>query len=148
MITLKPVTNKNLGDIIGLKVKESQKDFIEPVRDCLEEAEGRSCWRPVGIYSGKTPIGFAMYGYFEEEGRVWLDRFLIDASFQGKGYGEQALTAIIDRLKSEYGCDKIYLSLYENNHSACKLYAKHGFVFNGEKDINGEKVMVLLLKQG
>lgn len=89
-----------------------------------------------------------MYGAFEEtdgEKRIWLDRFLIDHHFQGKGLGKQMLTALIEHLKQIYDCERIYLSLYEDNTVALTLYQKFGFKFNGELDINQEKVMVKIL---
>ena len=87
-----------------------------------------------------------MYGFFPYEdthGRVWLDRFLIDNRYQGKGYGEAALKLLITRLFCEYQCNTIYLSLYQQNKHAYHLYTSFGFQENGEKDVNGETVMCL-----
>lgn len=86
-----------------------------------------------------------MYGAFEypnNETRIWLDRFLIDHHFQGKGLGKKMLQALIEHLNKIYNCDRIYLSLYEDNQVALALYQKFGFEFNGELDVNQEKVMV------
>ena len=44
-----------------------------------------------------------------------------------------------------YNCNEIYLSLYGDNKWALHLYQKFGFQFNGELDINGEKVMAKVL---
>ncbi|MNI95333.1 Spermine/spermidine acetyltransferase [compost metagenome] len=52
------------------------------------------------------------------------------------------LQSLIEHLVQLYDCNKIYLSLYEDNLAALTLYEKFGFQFNGELDINGEKVMV------
>ena len=71
----------------------------------------------------------AHYGYFREyrpEGRVWLDRLLIDRHFQGNGYGTEALRMLLGRLSGEYGCSRIYLSIIEENETAAKLYEKFG----------------------
>ena len=73
---------------------------------------------------------------------MWLDRFLIDKRFQGRGYGKPTLKLLIERLVNEYNCTKIYLSIYDDNVNAIKLYEDLGFKFNGELDINGERVMV------
>lgn len=86
-----------------------------------------------------------MYGSFEypnNETRIWLDRFLIDYHFQGKGLGKKMLQALINHLETLYHCDRIYLSLYEDNIVALSLYQQFGFEFNGELDTNQEKVMV------
>lgn len=143
-----PVTQANRLEIINLKVCEHQFDFIETVEECLKEADELEIWRPVGIYHENTPIGFAMYGYFKQEGengRVWLDRFLIDKKFQGKGYGNNSLYILVEHLKNEYShinFNKIYLSIYETNKNALSMYKNHGFIFTKETDINGELIMV------
>lgn len=139
-------TEKNLKEVLDLRVADNQSGFIETTAECLEEAKEFSLWRPVGIYIDNVLIGFAMYGLWEYEGdygSVWLDRFLIDKRFQGKGYATPVLHALIDKITLEYNYDELYLSIYETNKLAIKLYQKLGFVFNGEKDINGEDVMYL-----
>ena len=52
------------------------------------------------------------------------------------------LKALIQYLIDLYHCNEIFLSVYEENQHAMYLFQKFGFVFNGELDINKEKVMV------
>ncbi|MGB9943845.1 spermine/spermidine acetyltransferase, partial [Bacillus subtilis] len=105
-------------------------------------------YKPVGLYYEGDLVGFAMYGLFPEydednkNGRVWLDRFFIDERYQGKGLGKKMLKALIQHLAELYKCKRIYLSIFENNIHAIRLYQRFGFQFNGELDFNGEKVMV------
>ena len=142
------VTSENYKDILNLKIFEHQSNFIETTEQCLKEAEELSLWKPVGIYVDNVLIGFSMYGKFQNEGtdgRVWLDRFLIDKGYQGRGYAKPVLISLIKLIKSEYNCSEIYLSIYDNNIMAVCLYKNLGFNFNGELDINGEKVMILKL---
>ncbi|MGL4570810.1 MAG: GNAT family N-acetyltransferase [Clostridium sp.] len=144
-IKLKRVCKENYKEILDLHIGEGQQGFIETTEECLKEAKERSLWRPVGIYNDDVLIGFAMYGLFKEEGafgRVWLDRFMIGYEHQRKGYGRASLKVLINTLYDEYNYDEIYLSIYDNNKNAIKLYEDTGFYFNGELDINGEKVMV------
>ena len=143
---IKPLSAENKKEALQLNVKTEQSSFIEPVSQCIQEAEQLDLWNPVAIYHGTDMIGFAMYGFFPYEdthGRVWLDRFLIDDRYQGKGYGKTALKLLITRLFCEYQCNAIYLSLYQQNKHAYHLYTSFGFQENGEKDINGETVMCL-----
>ena len=147
---IKPIDKSNYKEIIKLQVGKAQTSFIETTEQCLKEAKENSDWRTVGLYDGERPIGFAMYGLFQEEGemgRVWLDRLLISHENQGKGYGKIGVKSLLIRLYNEYGYNKIYLSVYENNEVAIKLYKEIGFLFNGEVDINGEKVMVINLSK-
>ncbi|RZT02653.1 GNAT family N-acetyltransferase [Cuneatibacter caecimuris] len=139
-----PVSEKSRSTMLRLQVAEGQENYIETVEECLGEAEGDSCWRPVGLYDGDLLVGFSMYCRWEDkpEGRVWLDRLLIDKRFQGRGYGRFFVKALILRLEQEYGCSEIYLSVYPENSGAIRLYESFGFRFNGELDTHGEHVMV------
>ncbi|MEG2194433.1 GNAT family N-acetyltransferase [Clostridium sp.] len=144
-IKLKRVCKENYKEILDLHVGKGQEGFIETTEECLNEAKELSLWRPVGIYNDDILVGFAMYGLFKEEGefgRVWLDRFMIGCDYQGKGYGRASLKVLISELYDEYNYNEIYLSIYDDNKNAIKLYEDTGFYFNGELDINGEKVMV------
>lgn len=152
---LKPVTDENMEAVLSLKVAEGQEGFIETPAECMKEAKECPNWRPCGIYvknglGEESLAGFAMYGYFEDhgrKGRLWMDRLLIDKAFQGKGYGKRALRLILERLRREYSCDEIYLSVYDNNPVAVHMYESFGFAFNGEKDTLGEDIMVLKIKR-
>lgn len=147
-IEIKKVSENNLEEILNLKVNENQNSYIESTRECLEEAKECRFYEPAGLYIDETLVGFAMYGLFPKEGengRVWLDRFLIDKKYQGKGLGSIMLDRLINYLSDKYKCKEIFLSLYENNKGALYLYKKFGFEFNGELDINKEKIMVKTL---
>ena len=99
----------------------------------------------MGIYDGTELVGFAMYGYlpFLGEGQLWFDRLLIDKAFQGRGYAKAAIAALLERLRQEYPCRRVYLSVYGDNAAAIHLYQQAGFSFNGDYDTKGERVMVL-----
>ncbi len=147
-VIINEVTNDNINDILKLHINEEQQSFIETPQQCLDEAKACSNFKPVGLYWEKNLVGFAMYGFFPEEGingRVWLDRFLIDAKHQGLGLGSIMLKALIQRLEQEYSCHEIYLSIIAGNQSAINLYQKFDFKFNGEVDDNDEKLMVKIL---
>ncbi|MCM3171891.1 MULTISPECIES: GNAT family N-acetyltransferase [unclassified Paenibacillus] len=147
-IEIKNVDQNNLSDIISLRVHHTQQDYIETPAKCLQDAKDCPFYQPVGLYVDGVLVGFAMYGLFpneSEDGRVWLDRYLIDMQYQGRGLGKILLQSLIDHMVCLYSCTKIYLSLYENNKAAMKLYTQFGFRLNGEKDINGEHVMVKLI---
>lgn len=144
-IEIVAVDEKNLKEVLNLRVKKEQKTFIETPEQCLKEAEIETWYEPAALYNDGVIVGFAMYGvYFGEEegGRIWLDRYLIDERYQGKGLGNLMLEALIKYLGERYEQRAIYLSVYDDNEVAVKMYKKFGFNFNGEFDINGESVMV------
>lgn len=140
------VNETNQKEIEALSLKPNQEGFLESVKQCLLEARENPEWICVGIYEQGVPIGFAMYGMISlttPKNQVWIDRFMIDKKHQGKGYGKKAFQELIYRVKETYHKDKIYLSVYEDNEAAIRMYESLGFCFNGELDFNGEKVMEL-----
>ena len=139
------VTAKNRGAVERLALLPEQAGFIESPAECLREADASDFWRPVGIYDGTELVGIAMYGYlpFLGEGQLWFDRLLIDKAFQGRGYAKAAIAALLERLRQEYPCRRVYLSVYGDNAAAIHLYRQAGFSFNGDYDTKGERVMVL-----
>lgn len=142
---IRDITALNKEKILALRIADDQQDFIESTKQCLAEAETDERFIPVGLYREDIAVGFAMYGVFPHKDntqRVWLDRFFIDERFQHKGLGKYFLQLLINYLVAKYSCQKIYLSVYDNNIVAIQLYKKFGFVFNGELDDKGEKVMV------
>lgn len=139
----KDINKRNWQDVIKLKVKDNQKDFIESNAVSIAESKYIENWMLKGIYLKEELIGFAMYGYFQDEKRLWLDRFMIDYKFQGKGYGKKALEELIDYILNEFNSRELYLSVFEDNKLALKVYKSIGFEFNGEVDIDGELIMVL-----
>lgn len=144
-LKLIPVNKDNIAEVARLHISAQQVGMVETVEECFSEAQQFSLWRPVAISKGNELIGFAMYGLWKNEGengRVWLDRFLIDEHHQGKGYASLVLPTLLEHIAKEYQCEEIYLSVYDNNAVAIHLYEKFGFLRNGETDINGETVMV------
>lgn len=141
-IEIVPVTAKNCGQALAMGVGPGQEGTVEPVAQCLREAEQVACWRPVLLLWEGEAVGFAMYGLWPSENRVWLDRFLIDAPRQGRGLAKACLGPLLSRIEAEYGCERIYLSVVEGNRVAERLYERFGFARNGERDLHGEHVMV------
>lgn len=142
-LCIKPCDISNRKQIEALSVSESQCGFIESNIASLNEADGTPFWRPVGLYDSDLLVGFAMYGMCEEDSSVWLDRFMIAAQFQGKGYGKKFLQLIIVAIMKEYHCGKIYLSYLPQNSTVANYCATFGFKVTGEKDPNGEIIMCL-----
>lgn len=135
ILRLEEITTDN-QEVLQLELFDFQKDFIEDIPTCLEEIKRNSygiIWNAVGIFDEKCMVGFAMYGR-SEDGRMWLDRFMIAAQHQLKGYGKRALLMLIDRICLTMNCDEIFLSVHSNNAVATKLYQDNGFCFIDELD--------------
>ena len=68
MISLQPVTDENLDDIISLDVSLDQKEFMQATNiRCIDDAyvlnaEGMPAI-PLGIFDDNQLVGFLMYTY-------------------------------------------------------------------------------------
>ncbi len=143
---IRDITAFNKQEILALRIADNQQHFIETTSQCLAEAERDRHFTPLGLYKDNSAIGFAMYGVFphdDQSQRIWLDRYLIDERYQKQDLGKYFLQQLIHYLTIKFNCAHIYLSVYDNNAVAIRLYQQFGFTFNGERDDKGEKVMVL-----
>ncbi len=146
-LTIKIIPRKNWDTIKELSVHNKQSHFIETSVECLNDAKNDAYnmkWNFYGIYVANTLIGFAMHGktrlLFSTQ--VWLDRFMIDKNYQGKGYGKKSMELILEKMYDEYQCKKIYLSVHESNFLAIQLYKKLGFKNTIFKDQKSERIMI------
>ncbi|MGG0153164.1 GNAT family N-acetyltransferase [Bacillus mycoides] len=143
------ITKENRHEIANLKVTEEQHEFIEStVANCLIETDTKYKENAVsvGLYDSNTPIGYAMYGWFEEEEKsVYLNQFIIDSTCQGKGYAKPLLGLLMEYFKEVYNCKVMYLSIHLENKLAQKLYESIGFHLTGEIDdewLHGEGLVM------
>lgn len=139
------VTKENWRSVAALSVSEQQTHFIESnafsLAECLFEKNAKS----LGLYDDKTLVGYAMYGWPNRVKKsAWLDRFMIDYHYQGKGYAKHFLPLLIRYIQQQYDCKTIYLSLHRDNTRALKLYEFFGFRLNGEIDKEGPVVGMIM----
>jgi len=67
---------------------------------------------------------------------------MIDAKYQNKGYGQEALNLIIERVRKKPKAKALTLSVVRAEGSADAFYKKFGFDFTGKVE-GGEHVMKL-----
>lgn len=137
---IRAITDSNKKEVLYLKTAQHQQGFVEPVSQCLAEAEKDTRYVPLALYENGKITGFSMYGKFDEQ--VWLDRYFIDERYQGKGLGRYFFRALVEYLVERYPNQPIYLSVFEQNKVAIQLYQKFGFSFTEDVDENGEKIMI------
>jgi diamine N-acetyltransferase len=106
------------------------------VRSIAEAHFSPSAWMRA-VYADDTPIGFIMThtGSDYEDGidcpGVFLWRFMIAESHQGKGYGKLALEKLIQHLRA-MGIPRLYTSCGQGEGSPEGFYRKLGFVPTGD----------------
>ena len=94
------------------------------------------------LMDGETAVGFLFYGYWREKDRYLLCRYMIDAEYQGRGYGSAFLPMAVELIRGQYGCRDVYVTVEDLNVRAVGLYEKAGFERTEELD-EDERVYVL-----
>jgi diamine N-acetyltransferase len=136
-VTLKQITRDNWREAIALSVHPDQERFVAgmspPVALALAKAYVRPSGMPVvpfAIYADERMVGFWSLTY--EPGSAdnyWINHFLIDRRYQGRGYGKAALAAIVAMLNDQHPlCRSVGLTVHPDNHVAQRLYQSFGFV--------------------
>ena len=137
MIRLDSVTEENWLDVASLSVRDDQRGFVAPAIGIL--ARGyvyRDCnARVFVIENDDTVVGVALVREFDDEPLGYdLQQFMIDARYQGNGYGSAALGLILDELRREGRFDHVELCVKKEDAAAIRLYERHGFVDSGYVD--------------
>lgn len=127
-IELRPVDANNWEACIQLKAKPEQAGFIASNLYSIAQVQFLEGFVAMAIYAEETMVGFTMYGPDEDDGNYWIYRLMIDAKYQGRGYGRQALHQVVDQIRSKPDrTDVIMLSYHPDNKHASALYAQAGF---------------------
>ena len=143
-VSLREVTSDTFRQIIDLKVRPDQEQFVAPNVGSIAEAyfEPKAWFR--AIYADEMPVGFVMLYDDEAKPEYFLWRFMIDARYQRHGFGRQALLLVIDHVRTRPGAREFGLSYIPAEGGPEEFYSSLGFVNTG-KMIGDEKVMVLQL---
>jgi diamine N-acetyltransferase len=141
IVTLREITKETLRDILNLKVAKHQEQFVASNAVSIAQAhfEPEAAWFRA-IYANEIPVGFLMLDDDPANEEYFLWRFMIDARFQGRGFGKRALELLIEHVKTRPGAKALFTSCVPSEGSPCPFYEKMGFVYTGDVD-EGELVM-------
>jgi len=165
MITLRPVNNDNIWDILDLEADEklvasNAESLAEAYADYITKGEPPIVY---AIYSDEMAVGFAMIEYtgveYETEEMdnkgvpfYYLWRLMIDENHQNKGYGKLAMELIISEIKKhpKGPANAFYTSVVmeEVNPVGANFYLSLGFEKTGEvidPEDENEQVMRLAI---
>jgi len=146
MVSLRKIDEYNFAKVIQLEVADDQQDFVTSNAFSLSQAYVMPECRPLAIYNGMTPVGFAMYALDRDEGEYWVYRLMIDKNQQKKGYGREAMRLLIAHIKKEAPEKKVlYISFEPHNEGARRLYSSLGFVPD-HREVDGETVYRLEMR--
>jgi len=145
-VTLRKITSKTVRKICDLTVGEGQKKFVAPNAVSIAQAYfSKDAWFR-SMYGGETPVGFLLLWESPKRGKYCLGRFMIDAKYQGRGYGRKALNLVIEHVRKNPRAKTLTLSVVRAEGGAENFYKSFGFEFTGKIE-QGEHVMKLDLKK-
>lgn len=146
-IRLEPITEDNYIEAFHLQLAEGQEKFVShPIRSLAQAYIYRNQCQPFGIYSGEKMVGYVMviYDYDIPEYDIW--HMMIDRTYQGCGYAQNALNKCLEYIgmKPFGDSNRVVLTCSKKNSAALRIYKKAGFSFTGQQD-EEELEMVLYL---
>ncbi|MFO7627393.1 MAG: GNAT family N-acetyltransferase [Candidatus Fermentibacteraceae bacterium] len=142
-VFFRDINGENLDQCVDLRVRDDQP-FVAPNVYSIAQAGVEPGWVIKAIHSDETMVGFAMYTIDEKLSELYLCRFMIDKSHQGKGCGRAALELLKAIAVAAPGVSRMRLSTSPENRNGIRIYEKFGFVDTGEME-DGEEVFVLEL---
>jgi diamine N-acetyltransferase len=143
-VELVEVTSETVRAVCRLTVAADQAGFVAPNAISFAEAlfEPKAWYR--AIHADGVPVGFLMLHDDPDEPAYHLWRFMIDARFQGKGYGARAVELLVEHVRSRPGATELTLSWVPGPGSPEGFYRRFGFEPTGKID-DGEVVARLEL---
>jgi len=149
-ITLREITAENVNALLTLSAKEHQKQLVASHAISIAQPHFRpEAWFRA-IYADDTPVGFVMLydahlgehppqnEYYE----VW--RFMIDARYQGRGFGRRAMELVIAHVKTRPNAKALFLGHRREPGYAGGFYQKLGFEYTGNAEEGGDVEMRLV----
>ena len=143
-VALREVTEETLWSVLRLGVTEAQKKFVASNAVSIAQAHFSDYAWFRAIYSGDTPVGFVMLHVDEVKPEYYLWRFMIDKGYQGKGYGREALSRVIEHVRGLPRAKELFASYVPKENGPGPFYAKLDFQETGELD-GSERVIKLAL---
>ncbi len=127
VVTLREVTADSLGEVIRLKVSGSQQHFVAPNEISIAQAhyQPKAWYR--AIYADETPVGYVMLLDDPETPRYYLWRYMLDARYQGLGFGRAALEQVIAYVRARPNATELTLSYVPGEGTPRGFYEKLGF---------------------
>jgi diamine N-acetyltransferase len=156
------VTDADRDAVLALRRKPGQERYLGSMESHFEDAvaDARACPRMWSVHDAAddTLVGFVMISDNIPQdtlaaepdvivGPYFLWRLLIDAAFQGRGYGGATIDAVADYVRSRPGGDILFTSCADGDGSPMPFYLQHGFVKTG-RIADDEEVLALDLRRG
>lgn len=151
------VTDADKAAVLALRRRPGQERYLGSMESHFEDAleDPRACPRYWSVHDAAdgTLVGFVMISdnipqqTLDAEpdvfvGPYFLWRLLVDAAYQGRGYGAATIDAIADYVRSRPGGDVLFTSCADGERSPKPFYLRYGFTETG-RIADGEEVFAL-----
>ena len=143
-VSLREINGDTVRTICRLSVHENQTSFVAP--NALSIAQGHFsdfAWFRA-IYADETPVGFVMLEEQPEKPEYYVWRLMIDARWQGLGFGRRAMELIVERVRTLPNATELLTSVVQEEGGPQRFYEHLGFELTGEYE-DGEAMMCLKL---
>ncbi|MFL5679878.1 MAG: GNAT family N-acetyltransferase [Chloroflexota bacterium] len=149
LVTLRQITDADRDAVRALAVRDDQQRFVAAneasFRHAAAEPQSHPWFR--AIHAGDTLVGFVMLAddvtpTAERPWRYMLWRLMIDARYQGRGYGRAAVERVVEYVRGRPGATELYTACVPGDGSPCPFYERLGFEATGGI-VEGELVMRL-----
>lgn len=136
-VRLAPITEDNFIEAFHLQLAEGQEKCVShPIRSLAQAYVYRNQCQPFGICNDEKMVGYVMviYDYDIPEYDIW--HMMIDKTYQGYGYAQDALKKCLEYIDMKpFGdSNRVVLTCNKENYAALHIYKKAGFSFTGEQD--------------
>jgi len=140
--------------MVRLSLRPGQEGVVSPpawsLAGCYVRRYGDQYeYTPMVICDGDTIVGYVTIvcdGASIDD--YWIDDIMIDAIYQGRGFGRAAMKLVLAMIPKRYPkCRVIKLTCFRGNDNAAALYLSLGFEMTGEMDpMFNEPIYALTVK--
>lgn len=141
-VTLREVNADTVRAICKLSVRDDQGQFVAPNAVSIAQAYFADHAWFRAVYADEIPVGFLMLSDRPDKHEYYLWRFMIDARYQGMGFGARALKLLIAHVKTRPGATELLTSVVQAEGGPQGFYEALGFKLTGEYE-DDEAVMRL-----
>ncbi|MCK5297349.1 MAG: GNAT family N-acetyltransferase [Candidatus Heimdallarchaeota archaeon] len=127
-VTLKDITRENFEELISLFVDQEQEQFVASNLYTIAQMQFKEEKIAKGVYVDEKAVGLIAYDL--EDYDIW--RLMIDARFQGNGYGRKAMEIVLDILRKDSRLETARTSIVVENVAMRNLIVSFGFKENGK----------------
>jgi diamine N-acetyltransferase len=148
-LRLVEVTLDNFHDVMALQTAPEQAGFVGSNAESLAECAYIEGFVPRAVCLNDDIVGLVVWGPYypdlrynepPEQQTYILDHVMIDARFQGRGFGRRLVELALGEISFIGDCQRIVLKVETDNRKAIELYRQAGFSECG-RDQDGDLIM-------